>query len=96
MNDSLKTRCARCGKRIKKGGVSYQFKAELISSFDGHITSSQHESMSEILARLDSELDELSEEQIEKQIYHKIEYIVCPVCRDEIEKYLETQEDEKS
>jgi len=96
MNDKEKTRCARCGKRIKKGGVCYQVKTELISHFDGHLSTSQHESMSEILAHLDSDLDGLTEDQLEKQIYHKIEYLACPVCRDEIEKFLEIKEEEEA
>ena len=96
MNDKDKIRCARCGKRIKKGGVSYQVKTELKSHFDGHISGNQGESMSEILSRLDSEFDGMTEDQIEKQIYQKIEYLVCPVCRDEIAKFLEITEEEEA
>ena len=93
MSETEKLRCARCGKRIKKGGLSYRIKAELISHFDGYIAQNQKETMSEFLTRLDTDLEGLSEEQLEKQIYHKIEYIACPACRDEIEDFLKTEDE---
>ena len=96
MIEKEKARCTRCGKRFKKGGVRYRIKTELISHFDGHLAINQNESMSEMRSKLGSDLDGLTEEQLEKQIYYKIEYLVCPVCRDEIEKYLDVKEGEEA
>jgi DNA-directed RNA polymerase subunit RPC12/RpoP len=90
MKPKSKNRCARCGKRLKKGGSSYRLKAELISYFDGYI-SDKGESLGAALAKIESEVAGLDEEELEKQVYRKLEYIVCPSCRDEIERFLEPE-----
>jgi len=82
-----KQRCRRCGKRFKKGGLAYRLKAELLSHFDGHIRDTG-ESMAELVGKIEEEMEEMTEEQLEKQIYQKFDYIVCPSCRDEIERFL--------
>ncbi len=92
MADSKKLRCARCGIRFKKGGVSYRLKAELVSHFDGYIDVSGKKGLGEIIDKINDDLSGLSEKEIEKQVYQKFEYIVCPVCRDEIEGFLNTED----
>jgi hypothetical protein len=86
----LKARCARCGKRLKKGGVSYRLRAELISRFDGYIQD-KGKDLDETLEKIESDVAGMSEEELEKQVYQKIEYIVCSSCRDEIERFLDTE-----
>src|SRR3989304_2839454 len=83
-----KNRCARCGKRIKKGGTFYRLKAELISSFDGHITVDQKQDIKDLIEKTKAELEGLSEEEIEAQVYKSFDYFVCPGCRDEIAGFL--------
>jgi DNA-directed RNA polymerase subunit RPC12/RpoP len=85
---SKKQRCTRCGKRFKKGGLAYRIKAELLSHFDGHIRDSG-ESLAELVEKIERDMENVSEEQLEKQIYQKFDYIVCPACRDEIERFLQ-------
>jgi DNA-directed RNA polymerase subunit RPC12/RpoP len=92
MIESIKHRCARCGKRFKKGGISYRLKAELISHFDGHIDVSGKKGLDEVIDKINEDLAGLAQKQIENQVYQKFEYIVCPSCRDEIENFL-AQED---
>ncbi len=82
-----KSRCARCGKRFKKGGPVYRLKAELTSHFDGYITVSR-EPLGDLVEEIEAQMEELSEEDLEKQIYQKFEYLVCPPCRDELARFL--------
>ncbi|OGC93756.1 MAG: hypothetical protein A2W25_06480 [candidate division Zixibacteria bacterium RBG_16_53_22] len=88
----MKSRCARCGKRLKKGGCAYRLKAELISHYDGYIRVNPNDSMTATLDKINSELSKLTEDEIERQVYRKFEYLVCPACRDEVEKFLLTEE----
>ena len=92
MTTVSKSRCARCGKRLKKGGSAYLLKAELISHFDGYIPANPKDTLTATLDKIHSELDKLTEDEIEKQVYQKFEYLVCPACRDEVEKFLLTEE----
>jgi hypothetical protein len=87
MRAVTKQRCARCGKRLKKGGLSYHLKAELLSHFDGYIQDSG-KSLAELVEKIEQDMEQVTEEQLEKRIYQKFDYIVCPECRDEIERFL--------
>lgn len=91
MIEGVKNRCARCGKRLKRGAVSYRLKAELISRFDGYI-SGKSGSLQETLDKLGAEIGDMSEKELGKQVYQKFEYIVCPSCRDDLERLLSPEE----
>jgi hypothetical protein len=86
-----KQRCARCGKRLKKGGMAYRLKAELLSHFDGYLHDSG-DGLAELVSKIGTEMEQLTEEELEKQIYQRFDYIICPVCRDEIEHFLHPTE----
>jgi DNA-directed RNA polymerase subunit RPC12/RpoP len=92
VSSTTKHRCARCGKRLKKGGGAYRLKAELTSHFDGYIGVNQRESLASILDKVNSQLEKLTEDEIENQVYRKFEYIVCPPCRDEVESFLRPED----
>jgi DNA-directed RNA polymerase subunit RPC12/RpoP len=91
MTTEPKNRCARCGKRLKKGGLSYHLKAELISHFDGYIRVNPDDSITRMLEKINSEMESMTEDEIEKQVYQKFEYIICPACRDEVERFLQPE-----
>lgn len=91
MSDKSKKRCAKCGKRIKKGGVSYWLKAELISAFDGYIYSDEKTDLRDFIDKVNIEVEGQSPEEIEEQIYKKFEYLVCVRCRDEVDKFLDIE-----
>ena len=91
MSDKSKRRCARCGKRIKKGGIAYWLKAELISAFDGHIYSDEKTNLKDFIDKVKVELEGQSSEEIEEQIYKKYEFLVCAGCRDEFDKLLDVE-----
>jgi hypothetical protein len=84
-------RCARCGKRRKKGGTFYRLRAELISSFDGYIQFDETADMKEKIKEVEREVEGLTEKEMEEQIYKRFDYYICPVCRDEIDTFLETE-----
>lgn len=87
----MKNRCARCGKRFKKGAPSYRLKAELISHFDGYLGYDDKRDLADKIAMLNKEMENMTEEDITKQVYEKFEYIVCPFCRDELAEFLNTE-----
>ncbi len=91
MSDEGKKRCAKCGTRIKKGGVAYWLKAELVSEFDGYIYPDEKTDLKEFIEKVNVELEGLSPEEIEEQIYKKFEYLVCAGCRDKIDGLLEAE-----
>jgi hypothetical protein len=92
MIDKNKKRCAKCGKRIKKGGTAYWLKAELISAFDGYIYSDEKINLDDLIDRAALELEGQSPEEIEEQVYKKFEYLICAGCRDELDKLLGVEE----
>lgn len=87
MDIAARKRCARCGKRLKKEGSFYVLKAELVSSFDGYLPEND-KSLEERLAKIENEIEGLSEEELAEQVYKKFEYFVCGECRDEINDFL--------
>ncbi len=92
MSDERKKRCSKCGTRIKKGGVAYWLKAELISAFDGHINFDEKTDLKNYIDTVNVELEGQSPEEIEEQIYKKFEYLVCTKCRDELDRLLYVEE----
>jgi len=92
MDRTARKRCAKCGKRLKKGGSFYVLKAELISSFDGYIPDDNIE-LGEKIREIEDEVERLSEEKLAEQVYKKFEYYVCPECRDDIDEFLKTEDD---
>jgi DNA-directed RNA polymerase subunit RPC12/RpoP len=90
-----KNRCARCGKRFKKGGPAYRLKAELISHFDGYINDSR-KGLKELVEEIEPLIENMAGEELERQIYQKFEYVVCPSCRNEIDGFLSLRAEEES
>lgn len=88
MSDKGKKRCTKCGTRIKKGGVAYWLKAELVSEFDGYIYPDKKTDLKGFIEKINIELEGQSPEEIEEQIYKKFEYLVCVRCRDELDRFL--------
>jgi len=87
----IRQRCARCGKRLKKGGVSYRFRAELISAFDGYIYETPGK-IEDKLEKIEKATEGLSSEDLEEQVYKKYEYLVCAECRDILDDFIEQKD----
>ncbi len=93
MHENGKKRCAKCGIRIKKGGIAYWLKAELISAFDGYIYSDEKTDLKDFIDKMSIELEGQTPEEIEEQVYKKFEYLVCAGCRDKLDGLLYIEED---
>jgi hypothetical protein len=80
----VKARCEVCGKRFKKGGTRYRVNLEIVSDFDGHIedfTKKPGNHLEKKIAEILEETEEMSEQELEEEIYLKRNWRVCVNCR---------------
>jgi len=90
MNMKRVVRCGRCGKRLKKGGDNYRFSCAVISDFDGHISAGTDRSVEDYVDMIES--SDLSEQELEEQVYYKLDQVLCFECRNEIINFLKGYE----
>ena len=87
MNGKNKARCGRCGKRLKKGGNNYRLECLILSDFDGYLDiSATKKDWQEIVDEI--EHSDLTEEELEEQVYFKLEQKLCFDCRCEVINFL--------
>jgi protein-arginine kinase activator protein McsA len=80
-----KLRCHICGKRFKKGATRYRINLEIVSDFDGYIedVSKKPEGhLEEKIGEILKETGEMSEQELEEEIYLKRNWRVCVNCRE--------------
>ena len=82
-----KKRCAKCGKRLKKGGAAYRLKAELISDFDGYLPMTNKD-LSQQLIDIEDLVQGKDEKELMEQVYIKFDHLLCQECRDKLESHL--------
>jgi Zn-finger protein len=97
MNDKsspkTKQRCDICGKRFKKGGTRYRINFEIISDFDGYIQDFSKKSEDHLKKKIEEILDQtedMTEEELEEEVYLKRNWLVCVVCRARFLRLLES------
>jgi hypothetical protein len=86
-----KLRCDLCGKRFKKGGTRYRINLEVISDFDGYIedfSKKPQDYLKEKVARILDQTKEMTEEELEEEVYLKRNWLVCVTCRDKLVRAL--------
>lgn len=86
-----KLRCDMCGKRFKKGQTRYRINIEVISDFDGYIEdfSKKPEGyLEEKIQKIIKETEEMTEKELEEDVYLKRHGLVCVDCREEFLKLL--------
>jgi hypothetical protein len=93
-NSSPKTklRCDICGKRFKKGGTRYRINFEVISDFDGYIQDFSKKPEDHLKKKIEEILDQtedMSEEELEEEVYLKRNWLVCVGCRTRFLRLLE-------
>lgn len=89
-SEKTKLRCHLCGKRFKKGGTRYRINLEVISDFDGHIQDVSNKPDDHLQKKIEAILEEtkqMTEEELEEEVYLKRNWLVCVSCR---EKFLRT------
>jgi len=80
-----KLRCDFCGKRFKKGGTRYRIKVEVISDFDGYLEDWSKKPEDFLQKRIQEMLEhtkDMTEKEIEEQVYLKREFLTCVKCRE--------------
>jgi len=91
-----KRRCHLCGKRLKKGGLKYHLKAELISDFDGYLSVPYNEKKDyaqEIKETVEA-LKGKSGKELEEEVYQKFELLLCVDCKKRLVSFLKSREKE--
>ncbi len=90
-NPPAKLRCGICGKRFRKGGTRYRINLEIISDFDGYIedvSKKPEDYLEKKIAKILEQTKNMSEKELEEQVYLKRNWLVCVTCREKFVKSL--------
>mgnify|MGYP000072065291 CR=1 FL=1 len=91
MSDDRKSRCERCGRRLRKGGDNYLLKVMIVSDFDGCLDPRiLHESPAELIEQI--EQSPLNEQELEEQVIYGLDQKICLECRNSIVAFLKGSE----
>jgi transcription elongation factor Elf1 len=88
-----KLRCKFCGKRFKKGGTRYRIRIEVLSDFNGYLEDWSRKPEDFLQKKIQKALEDtknMTEKEIEEQIYLKREFLACVKCREKFLKDLRT------
>jgi pyruvate/oxaloacetate carboxyltransferase len=86
-----KLRCHVCGKRFKKGQTRYRINIEVISDFNGYIedfSKKPQDYLEKKIQKIMKETKEMTEKELEEEVYLKRHGLVCVNCREEFLKLL--------
>ena len=86
-----KLRCDVCGKRFKKGQTRYRINIEVISDFDGYIedfSKKPQDFLEKKIQETIKETGELTEKELEEEVYLNRQGLICVNCREEFLKLL--------
>jgi len=89
--EKTKLRCDLCSKRFKKGGTRYRINLEVISDFDGHIQDTSNKPDDYLQEKIEAILEEtkqMTEEELEEEVYLKRNWLVCVSCREKFLRVL--------
>lgn len=70
--------CSRCGRKLKRGEVKYIIYISIVSDFDGVLPVCEDENIDEII----EEGKNLTEDELENEVYEEMAFLVCKSCRD--------------
>ena len=86
-----KLRCDICGRRFKKSGTRYRINLEIVSDFDGYIEDFSKKPKDHLEKKIGKILDEtkdMTEKELEEEIYLKRNWLVCTNCREKFLRFL--------
>jgi hypothetical protein len=89
--EDTKLRCDFCGKRFKKGGTRYRIKIEVVSDFDGYLedwSKKPNDFLQRKIKKTLEDTKDMTEKEIEEQVYLKREFLACVKCREKFLKNL--------
>jgi hypothetical protein len=75
-------RCHWCGSLMREGSLKYQVVVRVRSLFDGVIPEKEVAEREPDLEQLLKELDALSEQELNRQVYEDDAFIVCLECKE--------------
>ncbi len=70
--------CSRCGRKLKRGEVKYVIYISIVSDFDGVLPVCEDEDIERVI----ESAKEISEEELEREVYEEMAFLVCKSCRD--------------
>jgi len=86
-----KLRCDICGRRFKKGGTRFRINLEIISDFDGYIedvSKKPEDHLEKKIGKILDETKDMTEKELEEEIYLKRNWLVCTNCREKFLRFL--------
>jgi hypothetical protein len=86
-----KSRCLRCGRRLKRGGHKYRLSMEVYADFDGTILD-EDESLEQMRRQLEEYAEGKTAKELEEEVFLKIEGLLCVECRDEVVGFVRGEE----
>jgi hypothetical protein len=84
-------RCDVCGKRFKKGATRYRINIEVISDFDGYVedfSKKPGDFLEKKIQKIIKQTEEMTERELEEEVYLKRDWLMCVNCREEFLKLL--------
>ncbi len=70
--------CSGCGRKLKRGEVKYVIYISIVSDFDGVLPVCDDEYIEAVIERG----KEMSEEELDREVYEEMAFLVCKSCRD--------------
>lgn len=84
----MKRKCHECDAPLPAGALFYQCQTEFISGYDEnhpYLNGEADEDIDELVARL----QEQDAQEVMDDVYQKIEFVLCPVCRKHLARELQ-------
>jgi len=93
-----KVNCAQCGRRLKRGGLKYNIKIQVVSDFDGYLEDYRRKPLDYLekkLQTLERDLAYRTSKELEEDVNLERVFLVCEECRDVFVRSLKRFEDFK-
>ncbi len=74
--------CFRCGRRLPFGSLKYVINISISADFDGILLEPDGD-INDEYERLLSEIEDLDEEALERDVYQDFDFILCNSCKDQ-------------
>jgi len=85
--------CALCGQSLPDGSLKYIVHIEIISDFDG-ILSSPEQDPSEEIHKLVKEMDDVGVHELEDDVYQELSVYLCVYCKKRFARELVDREED--
>ena len=76
-------RCDACNKDLYLGATRYTVEIKIVSGFDGYLpeTDDREDERERAMETLVENLESMSREDMENEVYQEIALTLCPACR---------------